>query len=358
MFTIEMLPAAEGDCLWIEYGDDRQAPNRVLIDSGTPSTYKTLEQRIELLPEGQRHFELFIVTHIDSDHIGAAPRLLDKRPFDVTFGDVWFNGWRHLPKALDKLGERQAGLLSDALESPGVPWNAAFSGNAVMVPAAGQLPVRMLPGGLKLTLLSPYEDQLAALVPGWKKYLEEVKRGQPAKAEARAEDSLGQGINVEALWQRDFEEDDKGPNGSSIAVLAEYGRHQVLLGADAFPSVIERSLGLLLAEGERLKIDAFKVCHHGSTRNTSNDLAKRIDAASWLVSTSGSRHGHPDPESIARLLMNRPCGWDKTRTRILFNYESSFTEPWKNSLLQANYCYLAVYARPGEGIKWTAEETT
>ena len=37
LFRVEMLPARQGDCLWIEWGD-AQHPYRALIDAGTPGT--------------------------------------------------------------------------------------------------------------------------------------------------------------------------------------------------------------------------------------------------------------------------------------------------------------------------------
>jgi hypothetical protein len=46
MFTIEMLPAAHGDCLWIEYGSSRDT-YRMLIDTGTMHSYVNLKRRIE-----------------------------------------------------------------------------------------------------------------------------------------------------------------------------------------------------------------------------------------------------------------------------------------------------------------------
>src|SRR5262245_31560635 len=253
MFTIEMLPAAEGDCIWIEYGDP-QKPSRVLIDTGTAGTYRALARRIKAVREGPPRFELFVVTHIDSDHIGAASHLLDKRPFGVAFDDVWFNGWRHLPKPPDKLGERQAGLLSEALDAQRIRWNDKFGGGAVVVPDIGALPERTLPGGMKLTLLSPYAAQLEALVPRWSDYLDAVKQRKESEAEAVEEDRLGAAINVDALAQSDFDEDDKEPNGSSIALLADYDGVRVLLGADAFPGVIEQSLDRMLGPGERLEL--------------------------------------------------------------------------------------------------------
>src|SRR4029453_16350663 len=130
MFTITMLPAAQGDCLWIEYGDERH-PCRVLIDTGPPNCHDALRARIDALPEDQRQFELFIVSHIDNDHIGGAPPLLENRPRGVVFGDVWFNGYRHLlpedePVPEDELGVPEAQELTMALVDGKVPWNAAF----------------------------------------------------------------------------------------------------------------------------------------------------------------------------------------------------------------------------------------
>ncbi|BBX66544.1 ComEC/Rec2 family competence protein [Mycolicibacterium psychrotolerans] len=66
MFSVEMLPAGHGDCLWIEYGDPVR---RVLVDGGPYYSYKHLRARIERLDPTDRHFELLIITHVDADHI-------------------------------------------------------------------------------------------------------------------------------------------------------------------------------------------------------------------------------------------------------------------------------------------------
>ena len=96
MFRIEMLPAAHGDCLWIEYGRGPQA-RRILIDGGPAHTYPALRERILHLPTDQRRFELLVVTHIDSDHIGGMVKLLADSSFDLKISDAWFNGHKHLP---------------------------------------------------------------------------------------------------------------------------------------------------------------------------------------------------------------------------------------------------------------------
>ena len=49
VFRIDMLPAREGDCLWIEYGDTAR-PRRILVDGGRQSTHAALKQRFSALP--------------------------------------------------------------------------------------------------------------------------------------------------------------------------------------------------------------------------------------------------------------------------------------------------------------------
>ncbi len=78
MLSIELLPAAHGDAIWIEYGPVASV-SRILIDGGPAPTYQLgLRRRIELLPQNARMLELFVVTHIDADHIDGALILLQE----------------------------------------------------------------------------------------------------------------------------------------------------------------------------------------------------------------------------------------------------------------------------------------
>ncbi len=83
MITIEMLPAAHGDALWIEYGTGRNI-RRILIDGGPARSYEMgLRRRMAMIPEQQRKFELVVVTHIDADHIDGS-----SISFLLEYGDV------------------------------------------------------------------------------------------------------------------------------------------------------------------------------------------------------------------------------------------------------------------------------
>ncbi|WP_244077728.1 hypothetical protein, partial [Aeromonas caviae] len=52
--------------------------------------------------------------------------------------------------------------------------------------------------------------------------------------------------------------------------------------------------------------DAIKVSHHGSLHNTNVELLSLIDAPIYLISSDGSRHGHPDFEVLAEIV-DRPA---------------------------------------------------
>lgn len=115
MFTIEMLPAAHGDCLWIEYGSGQEV-RRVLIDGGPAHTYPALRKRILHLPVNQRHFELLIITHIDADHIEGVVRLLqDAQALNCQFERIWFNGREQLNKVFDPAGAPLGALQGEML---------------------------------------------------------------------------------------------------------------------------------------------------------------------------------------------------------------------------------------------------
>lgn len=362
MFRIEMLPALEGDCLWIEYGDPDN-PRRMVIDAGRKESYRALADSLAKLTDP---VELFVMTHIDDDHIfGAVPLFDDNRINEKTFKDVWYNGYTHLDPDIahrlespDKLGAVTGEIFAALLQKHRYPWNEWFdNGATIVVPDTGTLPVITLDGDMKLTLLSPTWNSLTALKRFWEKELAENDNLDPNDPDAALEifaerkalqaDVLGGIIDVDDLVELDFEKDPKEPNGSSIAFLAEHDGRAVLFTGDAHPPVLEQSIKRLLQErGEHiLHLDALKVSHHGSRKNTSPELLKLLECRRFLISTNGSRHEHPDKEAIARIVHryhenNEP-------TELYFNYSSKFNEVWNDDDLRLEWNYRTHYPPQG-----------
>lgn len=355
--SIEMLPARQGDALWVEYGSPRR---RILIDGGVEETWEPLRERVEKQPMDERHFELLVVSHIDNDHIqGVLPLLELADELGVTFGDVWFNGFRHLPDTpIESLGPVEGERLTTLLVDKGLPWNERFGGRAVVIPpGADALPRIELDGGLSLTLLSPTPTQLERLRPVWKTIVDEHNLNPAVEPEPpvplpEGVEALGAMPDVDSLAAKPFKSDTTKPNGSSIALLLEVeDGPSALLAADAFPTVVQESVERLLAErGEaRLALDAFKLPHHGSRANINHGLLGLIDCPLHLFSSDGTQTKHPHPESVARVLAT-----SKRPLDLAFNYLTKYNEPWRDSEAAEHYGYgLQVPPAGGSGLTVT-----
>jgi metal-dependent hydrolase (beta-lactamase superfamily II) len=349
MFRIHMLPAMFGDCLWLDYGEPVD-PKVILIDAGTAGTWKPLQLKIEdrIASLGRPLvIELFVVTHVDRDHIGGAIKLLEQlHNLKVTIREVWFNGWHHLNKSKpplkkDDLGPKDGERLSSLLLEASIPWNGRFGRRAVVTPESGELPAFTFEG-MEITLLSPDQSKLDKMIPLW---IEELAAAmlEPGDAyEVQPPDVLG-AVPVEILAGYPFKMDTAEANGTSIAFLASYMGKTVLFGADAHPDILVRNLRRVnpaqLANG----VTALKLSHHGSKGNTNDDLVRMLGAEHYLVSTNGSIYGHPDDEAIARILKLGPDG-----KRLHFNYRRRTNWRWTNE--EANFSYEARYGTDEDGL--------
>jgi len=354
MLRVEMVPAGHGDSIWIEYGD-ASTPHRVLIDGGTGPTYDALRSRVAALPEDGRRFDLAVVTHIDADHIEGFIRLLQDERLGMEFGDVWFNGWRHLPGAA--FGPEQGEILSALLVDREIPWNRASNDQAICVPDDGELPTYELEGGMRLTVLAPTTLELEKLMVVWEREI--GKEGLVPGSTREALDLLlktkrllipaefvpgAPALDVEALASPDDDPDTSEPNASSITLLAEFEGRSVLLAGDCVADVLAAGVQRLLANRgqEVLDVDAFKLPHHGSRRNVRDDFLPLVRSPRYLVSTNGAYFDHPDPEAITRVLV-RP---EEVRT-FLFNYRTQENEIWDDPMLMERWGYSVAYPQPG-----------
>lgn len=349
-FRLEMLPARHGDCLWIEYGRGRDV-HRMLIDGGPLSTFEHIQKRILAVPKKERVFELIVLTHVDADHIEGLVRLFAENPPPFAVKQVWFNGWRQMKPQPRVLGPLQGEFLS-ALLATRMPHAWKASSRPWVIPDSGKLRPVTLFEGMKLTLLSPNRAKLDKMARAWGPAIRKagMSPGDFAEAlEALAQQQkflpkgvLGRIPNVDALLKTYFLKDQAVPNGSSIALLAEYEGKSALLLADAHPALVASSIQRLCKQRgvDELAVSAVKVAHHGSKRNTSAALLKLIRSPRFLISTNGDQFHHPDKSCIAQLLK---FGHPQS---IYFNYASKYTEPWLSKATQHAYSYQAIVRDP------------
>ena len=329
MFRIECLPAAHGDAIWIEWGTSSSA-GRMLVDAGPAARYdETVRARLAALAEGERHLDVFAVSHIDSDHIDGAVLLLQDKALGVSIGDVWFNGYQHLVDAAERFGTfgpKQGEFLAALLG--GRRWNHALGGEPFVVPPAGKLPIiRGLPSGVSATLLSPGPQELIRLKQNWASTIAEAgwDPGAPDAALARLAQRKDMQPPLALTFAKSFGNDTAPANGSSMAFILEGGGKRVLLAGDAHAPVLTEGLKRYATakREQRVKLDLVKVAHHGSMANIDDALLATIDCTRFAISTSGAVFGHPDHETIELIARTVPGA------TIYFNYRSDTTAPFE-----------------------------
>jgi beta-lactamase superfamily II metal-dependent hydrolase len=314
VFLVTSIQAGFGDSILVSYGPSHGQCRHILVDGGTESSleklFSTLEkQRVN----GRLRLEALVVTHFDLDHIGGIIALLKARPSWLEIGDIWFNGRKHLIPS-DVLGPDEGDELT-ALIQGYYAWNAAFGGAAIR----SDLPPITLPGGLRVWIVSPDQRNLTRLATVWP-----VIEGEAAAQADRlgARDSWPPG-SFGSYASRPFSRDSSIANGSSIALILEYEGKVVLLAGDAYPDVVRNGI-MSHWNNITLRVDLLKLSHHGSKRNTSEELLKAVECDNYIFSTSTEKFKHPDFDLIARILKIRK------NPNFIFNYAVERTLWWRS----------------------------
>lgn len=353
---VHALAAEHGDCIVLSYGDG-DAHFRLVVDAGVASTSDRL--RCVLDESADAICELLVVTHIDLDHIGGTLSLLADRSIATRFNDIWFNGRQHLEVGRESMGVSEGKRLAELLDCEDTSWNAAFGGNAVCL-SAGDVPVRKtLPiSKAAITILSPSMKGLADLRRLWDIWEERQKQmaGRPINADGVTAGQDAQDIEILSVAPLSITDladtktrtDSSVTNGSSIAFIFDYGGFRILLGGDAHASVLLKAVTKLPAE--MLNLDVFKLPHHGSAANLTKQLAMKLPARKYLLTTDGERHDtHPNDVAIARALTVTPDA------ELLFNYPNKAYERWANRPSESGYPFKVRAGGGDEGIRFRLE---
>jgi hypothetical protein len=309
IFTFEALEAQQGDCLMIHAGTV-QSPVLVVIDGGPKGNYANwLKPRLNALQAAPafaagRKFgvDLLMVTHIDDDHIHGIIDLLADADANWQIRQAWFNSFADVKAATQKaahaagLDDTQTSMvtglpvdphfgvtmasvgqgrsLRDELDERGIPMN---DGVANLFTGGPPIVYTSADGSLTLRLLAPNKTALDRLQQTW---------------ESTA-------IKAAAL-------DNAVENLSSLVVLAVCSGKTILLTGDARGDRIVEGLQtakLMPATGP-LRVDVFKLPHHGSVRNCIPLMFAAIHARHYVISANG-KNSNPDSEALCNLARSR-----------------------------------------------------
>jgi len=345
---LEVLPARLGDCLVVECLREHGPSWRMLVDGGPPDTWPLLEARLKDDPR----IDVAVITHIDSDHIGGMIPYLGS-PLASSIGDVWFNGRTHLPDLPQRSVAQGESVVAALLATPELgggrgagtplPWNLAFGGGPIDTGEEAGFVEHAVPDGPTITLLSPTTKRLQALAATWYAAVSDATRAEEGAGPPDVPAPL---TDLAAIASEKTPKDGSVPNGSSIAFLLEHRGASVVLGADAFGTVLGAGLaGVAAARGEKtLPVDAFKLPHHGSKGNVLEALLKVAPAQHYVVSSNGDVFHHPDDQAVARVVTQAP-----PEATVWFNYRNPRTERWDDPDLRAEHDYRTRYPDDAAG---------
>ena len=301
--SIEVLKASRGDCILITIVQDG-LPYTIIIDGGTGDTYTyknkkgkrtfgALKDKLEQLRQEGKHIDLLIITHVDDDHIGGIIRWFeDEIPSKDFVRRIWLNDDIEITvdKSLDNTS-RQAASLKQKLDENGIQHENIIVAFRAMCFDWG-----------RIIVLAPSAAHHNVVAKHIAKDLDNSTT-----------DRYDQ--DIETLLKEKYEGGKCTPeNDASIAFLLQTneGENCLLLG-DANIDTVMDSLKHFDWISLPLECSWVKLSHHGSKSNFKPELLDLIKAENFIVSTNGSRHGHPDKEVIAWIV-------DKTNANLWFNY--------------------------------------
>jgi competence protein ComEC len=227
--ALHFLDVGQGDGALIRTPGGRW----LVLDAGPVSGRDDAGRRVVapfLERQRVRTLAAILVSHAHADHMGGVPSLLRRFRVGVVIE----------PGA--PVADPAYGTLLSAVDSAGIPWHPAQSGESFML------------DGVRFAVLHPR--------PGWSE------------------------------WGEDVNED-------SLVLLVEFGDFQALFTGDAgFPA--EAALRSSLR-----RVDLLKVGHHGSRGSTGGELLDSLRPAAAVISVGRNDYGHPAPETLERLARRR-----------------------------------------------------
>lgn len=369
---VQILPAGAGDCIIIEFENGKT----ILIDCGYKDTFDNYLKPILInLRKLGRKIDLFIITHMHSDHIRGAIEFIkqngnSKIPKIIPIEKVWFNSFRDINfsvEKVDKVTHHLRNLYTQQTES-----------NILALPTVGKDEISadetdtlftlleknhycidspILQGkieyvdDIKIEVVSPTQEDLDKLGREWEKILNEIvpdweisNENECISAFESSIEVLEPNDNIETEeiasttssdileWPKEYKgkTDPSNVNRSSIAVYIAYKKNKMLFLGDANESVI-----IDYWDNNKMPehVNLIKLSHHGSEKNNFK-LLDNVCAKNYLISTDGVTQGHPSRAVIGKSITNTA-----DHKVMCFNYKNSVYDLINKDELKKKYSY-------------------
>lgn len=327
MLSVEYIPMQYYDAIVIHFTDDDGYGHNIIVDGGeifSPKICYTdkLKVHLEKIFNKRESIDLWIITHIDNDHIGGLYHFINDGVFfeknHAQLKEVWMNyggdgdfvvqrkgviGYNSGKKLRNVLHEKKINLKEGVIA--GISRDVANVG---------------------ISVIAPDVDSYNRYIKWWnsKEFNDNVKTS----------DGLVRGGN----WDYDikftnfdlkrYDEDNEVKNNSSIAFVLFYNQYKVLFSADSCSSILLNGLEKTkLLKNGKVSLDLVHVPHHGSSRNSCFSFLKSLVCNQYVITGNGeNKYKLPDKETIARLIGANPTGCELHFTAKNQKLQEIFTD--------------------------------
>lgn len=310
--NLRILKAEHGDAIIISISQENTL-HHIVIDGGPSSKFAgDIVQEIDKLGP----IDLMVLTHYDDDHIGGLIEFFKKHKDDkIDIKTCWVNCASDVPISTGNLiSYSQAKTLENYLtrvsQRQPLDWKNVITNTMDIVDL----------GFCKIQLLSPSPESLQV---NYKALDKETRDATVSSTSFRVKQD--EKISLEELAKRPdvkYSANEDVINKSSIAFILEIGSSKILLMGDADPwIVVEKLKEMGYSKSNPLKVDYWKVSHHGSRNNICTDLLDMIKCSNYIFSTNGGKGStyHPDRETLAKILCHSGRS-ENERINFYFNH--------------------------------------
>ena len=284
------IPIKYGDCITIEWVDERGRNHLGILDGGSISSYKKYLR--SFLQSLSIPIDFWVISHAHRDHIGGIMRYLEniRDGFPLPSCNCWITNLE------------PHNTMVDCSSSDGSIAESVIQGNKV-VSYLNQSNNCSIVNDLYTGLQIPFEGLQLTIVTAPK-----VNNEFEIQEDTVAASPCGADYNV-ALSEFDltfFEEDTNLTNGASLSVIVESNGKRFLWLSDSQPSLYVPALNTIKKElNDSLSFDIVSVAHHGSNGNTNMDYINLIQCERFLITANAENtHNLPNKETLGRFIMN------------------------------------------------------
>ncbi len=308
-YEIDYIPVGDGekggDAIAIRFGNfagPRSEQTVIVIDGGFQDSGEELVNHIKTYYKTD-YVDVAISTHPDADHASGLSVVIEKLRVGVL---LMHKPWEHAAdiKGMFKDGRITKSGLEDKLEkslqnASDLEALATKKGVRVLEPFQG-----MTGFNGALHVLGPSQEYYEGLLPYFRSTPEPaVSAGIFAPIKKAVEEVANW---VRDLWDIDLLDDDEdttsAENNTSAIIMFNIDGHKLLFTGDAGKTALHLAADYAESQGIYLTdLEILDVPHHGSKRNLSSAILKRIKAKKASISAPKESLKHPSKRVINAL---------------------------------------------------------